>query len=269
MTEGIYGVVGAGIMGCGIATDLACRGKTVIVHDIAESALAAGPAAVRENANLLRFSDGAFRAVRDEDVLGRIRFTREISDLAPATFVVENVTENFQVKSNVYRDLGKICSTETVFAVNTSCVSITRVGSLVPNPARVVGMHFMNPVPMKKLIEVIRGYHTSDATIGRAKELASVIAKEAVVVNDYPGFVTNRVMMLMINECAYVVQDGVASPADVDKIFRLGFAHKMGPLATADLIGLDTILQSVEVLYESYNDSKYRPCPLLKKMVDA
>lgn len=269
MSDSVFGIVGAGIMGCGIATDLAARGHSVILHDISESALAAVPANIKENANLLRFSDAAFRSVSDEDLLSRVRTTRQLGDVRSATFIIENVTEDYDIKAPIYVELGKVCTPETVFAVNTSCVSITRIGALVPNPGRVIGMHFMNPVPMKKLVEVIRGHHTTDATVERARAMVKGLGKEGVVVQDYPGFVTNRIMMLMINECAYVVMDGVATPQDVDKIFRLGFAHKMGPLATADLIGLDTILQSIEVLYESYSDSKYRPCPLLKKMVDA
>ena len=156
-----------------------------------------------------------------------------------------------------------------IFAVNTSAISITSIAAFTERQQQVIGIHFMNPVPLKRVVEVIKAYHTSDETLEITKQLLTKIGKESVVVNDWPGFVSNRVLMLTVNEAAYLVQDGVASAKDVDKIFKGCFEHKMGPLETADMIGLDTILYSVEVLYESFNDSKYRPCPLLKKMVNA
>jgi 3-hydroxybutyryl-CoA dehydrogenase len=156
-----------------------------------------------------------------------------------------------------------------VFAVNTSAISITRIASVTSRAPQVIGMHFMNPVPLKPMVEVIRGYHTSEQTIDTAKALVAAMDKECIVVNDSPGFVTNRVMMLTINEAIFMVQEQVSSVVEIDRLFKQCFGHKMGPLETADLIGLDTILLSIEVLYESFNDSKYRPCPLLKQMVDA
>jgi 3-hydroxybutyryl-CoA dehydrogenase len=173
------------------------------------------------------------------------------------------------MKRQVYPRLDRICPPHVVFAANTSAISITRLASLTSRPERIVGMHFMNPVPLKDTVEVIRGHHTSEETLETARRLLATMGKKAVVVNDFPGFVSNRVLMLTVNEAVYLVQDGVAAPQDVDEIFRSCFGHPMGPLQTADLIGLDTILYSIQVLYDSFGDSKYRPCPLLRKMVDA
>jgi 3-hydroxybutyryl-CoA dehydrogenase len=173
------------------------------------------------------------------------------------------------VKAEIYPRLHAICPADCVFAANTSCISITKLGGFTKRPDRVCGMHFMNPVPMKPMVELIRAFHTSPETLAAGQRFLAEMGKEAVVVNDWPGFVSNRVLMLTINEAVFLLQDQVASAVDVDRIFKGCFGHKMGPLETADLIGLDTILYSIEVLHESYNDSKYRPCPLLKKMVDA
>jgi 3-hydroxybutyryl-CoA dehydrogenase len=214
------------------------------------------------------FQKGAKRESADE-VLGRIRFTTDLEELHGVDFVVENVPEKWEIKSKIYPRIDAICPERAVFAVNTSCFSITRVGALTKRPDRVIGMHFMNPVPMKPMVEAIRGYHTSEETIATARQFLAQLGKDCILVNDMPGFVSNRVLMLTINEAVFVVHDGVASPEQVDQLFKTCFGHKMGPLETADLIGLDTILYSIEVLHESYNDSKYRPCPLLKKMVDA
>jgi 3-hydroxybutyryl-CoA dehydrogenase len=189
--------------------------------------------------------------------------------LDSADFVVENVTEKWDIKKEVYAQLDAICPERTVFAANTSAIPITRIASATKRAKNVIGMHFMNPVPMKSMVEVIRGYHTSDATIEIAKSFLAQMGKECIIVNDSPGFVSNRVLMLTINEAIFLLQERVASASDVDKIFKTCFGHKMGPLETADLIGLDTILLSIEVLYESFQDSKYRPCPLLKQMVEA
>lgn len=262
------GVVGAGVMGVGVAQNLAQTGHRVVLVDVSEEIL--------ENARKeLRSSLRAFAmfnrkaAVDPAEVFEKIEFTTDYELLAKADFVVENVTEEWAVKEKVYKELDRICRPEVVFAVNTSAISITRVGSVTSRPERVVGMHFMNPVPLKPMVEVIRGHHTTPETIDTARRFLAELGKECIVVEDVPGFVSNRVLMLTINEAVFLVQDGVAPPADVDRIFKTCFDHKMGPLETADLIGLDTILKSVEVLYESFNDSKYRPAPLLKKMVAA
>lgn len=202
-------------------------------------------------------------------VLDRITFTTDYDEFERADFIIENVVEKWDVKAEVYARLDNICPQHCVFAANTSAISITRIGSVTRRPDRVLGMHFMNPVPLKSMVEVIKGHHTSDETLDRAQAVLTAMGKEFIVVNDMPGFVSNRVLMLTINEAIFLVQDQVTTAENVDRIFKTCFGHKMGPLETGDLIGLDTILLSLEVLYESYNDSKYRPCPLLKKMVHA
>lgn len=263
------GVIGAGVMGTGVAQALAQSGHKVLLLDVSQAILERAQAAIRQS---LRFqgmlSRGAPVASLDE-VLGRICFSLDDGLLADADFVIENVTEQWAIKRAVYERIDQICPERCVFAANTSAITITRIASATSRPAQVLGMHFMNPVPLKPLVEVIRGYHTSEETIATARRLLTAMGKDCVVVNDAPGFVSNRVLMLTINEAIFLVQDRVAAAEEVDRIFKLCFGHKMGPLETADLIGLDTILASIEVLYESFSDSKYRPCPLLRQMVDA
>ncbi|KOP66453.1 3-hydroxybutyryl-CoA dehydrogenase [Bacillus sp. FJAT-18019] len=263
------GVVGAGVMGSDVALDLACYGYEVVLKDISEDVLHQAMEKIKTDFRLLRLVKPQAKQLTVEDVLSRITFTTAYDDFERVQFVIENVTEEWELKKAVFTELSKVCGLQTIYAVNTSCISITKVGSLMPRPENVIGMHFMNPVPMKELVEVIRGEHTSDETVACGEEFLKSFDKVPVVVRDFPGFVTNRVLMLTINECVWTVQDGVAEPKDVDKIFRLGFGHKMGPLATCDLIGLDTILNSLLVLQDSYKDPKFRPCPLLVKMVDA
>jgi 3-hydroxybutyryl-CoA dehydrogenase len=266
----LVGVVGAGVMGVGVAQNLAETGHPVILIDLTEEVLKKSRAAIRQGLRMRTFfAKGKEPSERGDVVLGRINFTTDYSQLSEADFVIENVVEKWDVKEEVYRKLDTICADRCFFGANTSAISITRIGSATKRPDRVIGMHFMNPVPLKSMVEVIRGHHTSDETLSQAKALLSAMGKECIVVNDMPGFVSNRVLMLTINEAIFLVQDQVASAEDVDRIFKSCFGHKMGPLETGDLIGLDTILFSLEVLYESYNDSKYRPCPLLKKMVHA
>ena len=204
----------------------------------------------------------------DAQTLGRIVPGTDLTRCAEAEFVIENVTENWDVKRAVYEDLEQICRPETVFGVNTSAIPITRVAAATRRPERVIGLHFMNPVPLMDTVEVMRGHFTSEQSVAQALELLQAVGKVGVTVNDAPGFVTNRVLMLTINEAIFCLYEGVATAAQVDQIFRGCFGHKMGPLETADLIGLDTILYSIEVLHESFADSKYRPCSLLAKMVD-
>lgn len=263
------GVIGAGVMGVGVAQNLAQTGHQAILVDISDEVLDHAREEIRKN---LRFQGMFQKGAKTEPadtVLGRIQFTQNLEDLSAVDFVVENVPEKWEIKSPIYPRIDAICPEHAVFAVNTSCFSITRVGALTKRPEKVIGMHFMNPVPLKPMVEAIRGYHTTEETIATARQFLRQMGKDCIVVNDYPGFVSNRVLMLTINEAVFLVQDGVATAEQVDQLFKTCFGHKMGPLETADLIGLDTILFSIEVLHESYADSKYRPAPLLKKMVDA
>ncbi|MDN0201126.1 3-hydroxyacyl-CoA dehydrogenase NAD-binding domain-containing protein [Streptomyces sp. S.PNR 29] len=263
------GVIGAGTIGRGVAQCFAHTGVEVVLVDVSQSQLDSAMAQVRRD--LLVNDMLGVSALKDDvdTVLARIRCGTDLSPLADVDFVVENVTENWSVKREVYEQIDTLCRPGVIFAVNTSAVPITRVGSVTRRPAEVIGLHFMNPVPQMATVEVVRGHFTSDDTLGTALELLDELGKEGIVVEDAPGFVTNRVLMPTINEAIFCVQDGVASAEDVDKMFRGCFGHKMGPLETADLIGLDTILNSITVLYESFRDTKYRPAPLLQKMVDA
>lgn len=263
------GVIGAGVMGTGLAQNLAQTRHHVILVDVSEKILNQAKQEIRNSVRFGGLFQKGQRAADPDEILGRIELTTDYQALEGADFVVENVTEKWEIKRDVYPELDRICPERCIFAANTSAISITRLASLTRRAPQVLGMHFMNPVPMKKMVEVIRGYHTSGHAIEMAQALLAQMGKEGIVVNDSPGFVSNRVLMLTINEAIFVVQDQVAPAEEVDRIFKTCFEHKMGPLETADLIGLDTILLSLEVLYESFNDSKYRPCPLLKKLVDA
>ena len=270
MTIKTVGVVGAGVMGRGVAQNLAQTDHDVILVDIADEVLDAARGEIKNNIRLQGlFNKSAAGAKPSGNALERIVFTTDYQLLKDADFVVENAVEKWEIKKDIYPQLDAICPEHCVFAANTSAIPITRIASTTQRADKVVGMHFMNPVPMKKSVEVIRGYHSSDESMDTAMRFLAQMDKEGIVVNDAPGFVSNRVLMLTINEAVFLLQDQVASAEDVDKIFKNCFGHKMGPLETADLIGLDTILYSIEVLYESFSDSKYRPCPLLVKMVDA
>ena len=265
----VVGVVGAGVMGIGVAQNLAQTGYQVILVDISEAILENAEQEIKKNIRFQTLFNKEKKVGSPDDILKKITFSTNYKLLDSADFVVENVTEKWDIKKEVYAELDAICPERTVFAANTSAIPITRIASATKRAQNVIGMHFMNPVPMKSMVEVIRGYHTSEATIEIAKTFLAQMGKECIIVNDSPGFVSNRVLMLTINEAIFLLQERVASASDVDKIFKTCFGHKMGPLETADLIGLDTILLSIEVLYESFKDSKYRPCPLLKQMVEA
>jgi 3-hydroxybutyryl-CoA dehydrogenase len=201
-------------------------------------------------------------------VLDRITFTVDYRDLTDVDFVVENVTENLDVKTTVYAELGR-CRPDVVFAANTSVIPITRLAAATDRPERVIGTHFMNPVSRIDMVEVIRGFHTTDETVQTTMDLLGAMGKEGIVIRDSSGFVTNRVLMLTVNEAACVVHEGVADAQQVDRLFKGCFGHRMGPLETADLIGLETVLYSIEGLYAQFKDSRFRPCPLLKQLVDA
>jgi 3-hydroxybutyryl-CoA dehydrogenase len=265
----LVGVIGAGVMGRGVAQDLAQTGHNAIVVDVSDDILASAQDEILRNLRFQTLFKKKESAASSADVLERISFTKDYDRLSDVDFVIENATEKFEIKKEIYAQIDRICAANCAFAANTSAISITRLASVTNRPEKILGMHFMNPVPLKSMVEVIRGYHTSAETIATAQSLLAGMGKESVVVNDSPGFVSNRVMMLTINEAIFTVHEQVATVEEVDKLFKGCFGHKMGPLETADLIGLDTILLSLAVLYESYNDSKYRPCPLLKKMVAA
>lgn len=263
----VIGVVGAGVMGVGVAQNLAQTGHDVVLVDTAEEILATALATISRNCRMSRLMGGP--ALDSDEVLSRISTGIGVDAVAKADVVIENVTENWDIKRAVYEGLDAVCQPETVFIVNTSAIPITKVAAVTSRPAQVVGVHFMNPVPAKPACELIPGFHTSAETVERTRALLLAMGKKAIDVKDACGFVSNRVLMLTVNEAAFLVHEGVASAESVDEVFRSCFGHPMGPLETADLIGVDTILYSVEVLYEHYADSKYRPCPLLKQMTDA
>jgi 3-hydroxybutyryl-CoA dehydrogenase len=264
------GVVGAGTIGRGVAQSFAENEFDVLLIDTNPEQLESARTQIEEDIALRPLIAGRrTNDVSAEAVLDRITVDIDPAMLADVDYVVENVTEDWETKRPVYRQLDQACRPDVIFAVNTSAIPITRLAGLTGRPDRVVGIHFMNPVPLMGMVEMIRGHHTSDETIETSKALVAALGKDTVLVQDLPGFVTNRVLMLTINEAAFCVQDNVASALDVDRIFKGCFGHKMGPLETADLIGLDTILNSITVLYQNFNDSKYRPAPLLRKLVDA
>jgi 3-hydroxybutyryl-CoA dehydrogenase len=263
------GVIGAGVMGTGIGADLLLHNMSCVLVDVSEQIL---EQARQEILRLLRFApvlDNSLPRLRPDEAIGGVTFTTRLEDLAECDFIIENATESWEIKKPIYEQLSAICPRDVCFAANTSCLAITKIGGATDRPENVIGTHFMNPAYLKKTVEVIRGYHTSQACIDQTVALLAQMGKEGIIVNDLPGFVSNRISHLFMNEAAFVVQDGVATPAQVDDIFKKCFGHKMGPLETADLIGLDTVVHSLNVLYESYQDSKFRCCPLLQKMVDA
>jgi 3-hydroxybutyryl-CoA dehydrogenase len=261
-------VVGAGTMGNGIAHVFAQHGWDVALIDTSAPALERALGTIR--ANLERqVKKGSLPADAPTQVLGRIRTGTALDAAAGASLVIEAATENPAIKFSVFETLDRVADRDAILASNTSSISITEIAARTTRPARVIGMHFMNPVPVMQLVEVIRGHGTSDATTRTVMETASALGKTPVEVNDYPGFVANRVLMPMINEAIFCVMEGVAAPEAIDTVMKLGMAHPMGPLALADFIGLDVCLAILEVLHRGLGDDKYRPCPLLKRMVAA
>ncbi|MCP4494442.1 MAG: 3-hydroxybutyryl-CoA dehydrogenase [Gammaproteobacteria bacterium] len=262
------GVVGAGTMGNGIVQVCATAGLTVIMQDIAEDAVQRG---------LSTISISLDRLIKKEKIttddktaaLGNIQTSTSLEDLSESDIVIEAATENETLKLQIFTQLDKICKPEALLASNTSSISLTKIAGATQRPAQVVGMHFMNPVPMMALVEVIRALQTSDAVYQQIHELSEFIGKVPVEAKDSPGFVANRILIPMINEAAYVYYEGLASAAGIDEIMKLGMAHPMGPLMLADLIGLDTCYSVIKVLHEGFGDSKYRPCPIWQQMVDA
>lgn len=261
-------VVGAGQMGGGIAQVSAAAGFAVIMSDVDEERVKKGFAAIGKN--LARMVEKGKISDADRDaVLARIKTTTSLADAAFADYIIEAAVENIKIKSAIFKELDQVCHQEAILASNTSSLPITEIAALTSRPEQVIGMHFMNPVPLMKLVEVISGHLTSEAVVQTTVKLAEKLQKTPVVVNDYPGFVSNRVLMPMINEAIYCVYEGIADPVGIDEVMKLGMNHPMGPLALADLIGLDTCLAIMEVLFQGFGDSKYRPCPLLRRYVKA
>jgi len=262
------GVLGAGQMGNGIAHVFAQFGYDVMLYDIAEPQLEKAVATIRQNLE---------RQVKKElipaslvgETLGRIFTSREMTGLAACDFCVEAVTEHEPLKLDIFRKLDEIVQPSAILASNTSSIPITKIASVTKRPDKVIGMHFMNPVPVMKLVEIIRGHATSHATFSLTSELVAKLDKEMAVSQDYPGFIVNRVLIPMINEAVFALYEGIATAEDIDKGMKLGTNQPMGPLTLADFIGLDTVLAIANVLYDGFKDPKYRPCPLLVKMVNA
>jgi 3-hydroxybutyryl-CoA dehydrogenase len=261
-------VIGAGTMGNGIAHVFAQHDWSVALIDVQAAALERGLGVIRKNLER-QVKKGTIGPEVPDQVLARITTETDVEAAGKAEFVIEAATENPTLKQHVFETLDVVCGDEVILASNTSSISITEIAACTKRPAQVIGMHFMNPVPVMQLVEVIRGHETSDETTRTVLDLATALGKTPVEVNDYPGFVANRVLLPMINEAVYCVMEGVATPDAIDTVMKLGMNHPMGPLALADLIGLDVCLAILEVMHRGLGDPKYRPCPLLRRMVAA
>ena len=262
------GVIGSGVMGGGLAQSLAQTGHDVVLMDSKNSALERVKENFVKNIRLQRMFVKYQSNESPEDILERITFTTQSDDLAAVDYLIENVTEKWNIKKDVFQHIDKICKDTCVFASNTSAIPIARLATATNRPDKVIGLHFMNPVPLKPTVEMITSQYASKQTIEASQQLLHQMKKDWIMVNDSPGFVSNRVLMLTINEAIYLVQEKVAPPQEIDKVFKSCFGNKMGPLETADLIGLDTILLSLDVLLEALKNDKFTPCTLLKEMVD-
>jgi 3-hydroxybutyryl-CoA dehydrogenase len=262
-------VIGAGTMGNGIAHTFAQFGYKTNLIDISEKSLEKGMKTISGNLDRMVAKEKISEDDKNNTLNNITTFTRVSEGVKDVDLVVEAATENVELKLSIFKQLDEICSGETVLASNTSSISITKIASVVSNPERVIGMHFMNPVPIMKLVEIIRGYNTSDEVTSTIMELSKKLKKEPVEVNDYPGFVANRILMPMINESIETLYNGVAGVQEIDTVMKLGMAHPMGPLQLADFIGLDVCLSILEVMYNGFKNPKYAPCPLLVNMVQA
>jgi len=262
------GVVGAGQMGNGIAQVAAHSGLQVVMSDIADSFVQKGLGTISKNLDRM-VEKGKISSQNKNEIMGKIKGTIQLKDMTNADFVVEAAVENETLKLNIFKELDQVCRKEIILSSNTSSISITKIASATQRPSQVIGMHFMNPVPVMQLVEIIRGLQTSQETFNTVKSLTEKMGKTPVEANDFPGFISNRILMPMINEAVYTLFEGVGTPEAIDTVMKLGMNHPMGPLTLADLIGLDTCLAIMEVLYKGFGDSKYRPCPLLRKYVDA
>ncbi|MEH6651524.1 MAG: 3-hydroxybutyryl-CoA dehydrogenase [Motiliproteus sp.] len=262
------GVVGAGQMGSGIAQVCAAAGLRVTLCDLNKKSLERGFSAIRDSLERLVAKDKLSQS-EVKAIVERIETSVALENLSKADIVIEAASENEIIKQAIFKDLDRICQPDTILATNTSSISITRLAAVTQRPGQVIGMHFMNPVPIMKLVEVIRALQTEDTVFNAVNELATQVDKVPVDVKDAPGFVANRILLPMINEAVFCLYEGLATAEEIDTVMKLGMSHPMGPLALADLIGLDTCLSIMEVLYDGFKDSKYRPCPLLTKMVDA
>jgi 3-hydroxybutyryl-CoA dehydrogenase len=268
MTIKKIGIVGAGTMGHGIALVAAKAGYEVVLHDIKDEYVKKGLGSVEKFVDK-SVEKGKMTPDDKKNILGKIHGTTKLEDMKDADLIIEAIIEEVKIKKEVFQKLDEICKKETILASNTSTIPITDLASATKRPDRFIGMHFMNPVPLMKLVEVIRGLRTSTETATTIKHLAEKMEKIPIEVNDGPGFISNRVLFAMINEAMFCLQDGTGTVQSIDSVMKLGMNHPMGPLELADLIGLDVSLNIMNVLYEGFNDSKYRPCPLLKKMVQA
>ena len=264
----VFGVIGAGTMGNGIAQVAARAGFDVVMRDVGQEFLARGMTSIdkslQRNVDKERLSKDEKRAI-----MGRIKTTTDIGALSEAVIVVEAVNEDLRVKTEVFRSLDEVTKTDAILASNTSSISITKLGAITKRPDKVIGMHFMNPVQVMKLVEIIRGAATSEETYEKTRALAEKLGKTPLECQDSPGFISNRVLMPMINEAIFALYEGVATRESIDGIMKMGMNHPMGPLTLADFIGLDVCLAIMNVLHDGFGDSKYRPCPLLKRYVDA
>ena len=264
----IIGVIGAGTMGNGIAQTAANAGFGVVMCDVQQEFVDRGIANISKSLDRFVKKETMTEEQKGE-VLGRIKTTTKLEDLKDCTLIVEAATENFDIKKQIFEKLDTLTGPDTILSSNTSSISITKIAATTKRPDKVIGMHFFNPVPLMKLVEVIRGIATSDETYAKVKALSEKLGKVPVECNDYPGFVSNRVLMPMINEAVFALHEGVATKEAIDEIMKLGMNHPMGPLTLADFIGLDVCLAILNVLHDGIGDPKYRPCPLLKKYVDA